>query len=82
MKIRLATLDYSVKKEDLQKFLKYGFKFRDDLNKDRKFYHISSDKTNIIELNTIEDLMELEKTFNTGLIVYSDVIYIYNDYFE
>ena len=82
MKIELRTIDYSIKKDEVEKYLKYGFKFSSDLKEDREYYHIDMDYINIIDIHTMEELKELEKTFDCGLIVYSDRIYIYNDYFE
>lgn len=82
MKLELKTLDYSIKKDEVEKYLKYSFKFSNDLKEDREHYFIDMDYKNIIDIYTMEELIELEKTFNCGLIVYSDRIYIYNDYFE
>ena len=82
MNLELKTLDYSIKKDEVEKYLKYGFKFSNDLKEDREYYYIDMHYKNIIDIHPMEDLLELEKTFDCGLIVYSDRIYIYNDYFE
>ena len=82
MKLELKTLDYFIKKDEVEKYLKYGFTFIDDLQNDRESYRIDSEQINIIDINTMEELKELENTFRCGLIYMGEVLYIYNDYFE
>lgn len=74
----------NVDKEDIYE-LKVSEKYKDILN---KYKYDEDDKYSYIEINSLEDIVNLEKEltlksgFNRGIIINGNTILIYDDYIE
>jgi hypothetical protein len=85
MKFKLDTADFRYNDTDKNKLEVLGFKFK-RCDKDSPYYgtykeYIKKDFIPIINLNTLEELLDFTKTYGK-LIISEDLIVIYDYYME